>query len=673
MRSIGRAGLLSGAAGTALFAAMPAMAQDTGAGETASAERGDEAILVLGARLEESTPEELAKYGSRIEIVDGEAIDRGGFVDTASALQSLVPGLYVSPKAGAFDYVNVSLTGSRSSEVLFLVDGVRISNRLYAGTTPLDTLPSSMIERIEVLKGGQGLYYGTQAVGGIVNVVTRAFTGETDGNVEVGYDTNEGYRINGYARGGTGDHYFVGYASHDEAEGFQPFRDEDYQPSAIDRQRGYKVTTLGGKYAFEPSPAFRLSASYQHTDARLDYAKAEDIYLNWNERNEEIASLKIDWAPAENLDIYVKGYWHDWDSTYLDLRPVLGPDGQPSGEIATINDGEKWGYDDKGVNVLGEFQATDNLAIVAGYDFQTYGGRDDVFLIAPTSEHVHAPFAQVKFDAGPLSLAAGARHNAPSDGQSKTVWNVSGRFGRNDGFYARGQVGTSFRLPDAYELYVIDPCCETGNPNLVGEESFNTEAGVGFVGGNFSAELIGFHRKVENLIGITYDLPEYPDGFLINTPDAVKVWGGEAIVNAEFNDVVGVTLDYTHTRAEQVGTDEQLVNIPKDLFKAIVRAQAPSGRFGGSAALNYVGNVYSNVAGGIGRVEHGNYAVLDIAAWAFIDRDQRHRIGVRLENAFDADYDTRVTRAREDITDISYAAGFRGTPLTLHATYSLSL
>lgn len=664
----GRVALLGGVAGAALLAGSPVMAQEQ---DAATGDEGN-AILVSGARLEESTPEELAKFGSRLEIVEGQAIDRAGFDDAAQALQMLVPGLYVSPKSGAFDYVNVSLAGSRSSEVLFLVDGVRISNRLYAGTTPLDTLPASMIERVEVLKGGQGLYYGTQAVGGIVNVITKGASTEPDGQIEVGYDTNEGYHLNGFVRDGVGDHSFVAFMSHDQAEGFQPFRDEDTQPSAIDRRRGYKVTTLGGKYAYEPSEAFRLSASYQHTNATLDFAKAEDIVRNWNRRNEEIASLKIDWSPAENLDIYVKGYWHDWDSTYLDLRPVLGLDGQPTGKVDTINNGEKWGFEDKGVNVLGEFQATENLALVAGYDFQTYGGMDDVFLIAPTSEEVHAPFAQVKFDMGGLSLAAGVRHNMPSDGQSKTVWNVSGRYAAAGGLYARGQVGTSFRLPDAYELYVVDPCCETGNPNLVGESSFNTEFGLGYKRGAISAEVMGFYRKVDDLIDITYDLPEYPNGFLINTPEAVKVYGGEVVVSAQLNDVFGATFDYTHTRAEQVGTDDQLVNIPKDLVKVILNARAPSGRFGGTVALNYVGNVYSNVAA-VGRIEHGNYAIVDLSAYAFLDREQRHRIGLRLENAFDADYDTRMTRVREDLTDVSYAAGFRGTPMTLHATYSLSL
>ena len=59
------------------------------------------------------------------------------------------------------------------SDVLWLVDGIRINNRLYGGTTPLDTLPASMVERIEVLNGGQALFYGTQASAGAVFAARR--------------------------------------------------------------------------------------------------------------------------------------------------------------------------------------------------------------------------------------------------------------------------------------------------------------------------------------------------------------------------------------------------------------------------------------------------------------------------------------------------------------------
>ncbi len=668
MRIMGRVPLLAGVAGAALLGAAPALAQD----ETAD-DSDEDAIVVLGAKLEESTPEELEKYGARLEVVSGEDVDEAGFVDTGQALQMLVPGLYVAPKNGAFDYVNVSLLGARTKDILFLVDGVRISNRLYASTTPLDSIPAAMIERIEVLKGGQGLYYGTQAVGGVVNVITKAFTGETDGAVEAGYDTNDGYHFSGYARGGSGNHYLVGFASYDEAEGFQPFHTADYQPSATDRRRGYRVTTLGGKYAFEPSDAFRVSASYQHVDGRVDFAQAEDVYRNWNERNEEIASLKVDWTPSERFGLYVKGYFHDWDSTYLQLYNNLGPNGQPDGTIFTIYDGQHWGFRDRGVNLLGEYRVTDTVTLVGGYDFQKYNGFDDVFLIAPTSEQVHAPFAQVKFDSGALSLAAGIRHNMPSDGQSKTVWNLSGRLGVGGRGFVRGQVGTSFRLPDAYELYVVDPCCEQGNPNLIGEESFNAEFGFGLEGPRLSAELLGFYRKIDNLIDIDFSLPAYPDGFIVNTTDSVSAWGGELVVNARLSEVFSVTADFTHTEVEASGTNQQIQDIPRDLAKLIVRAQAPNGRFGGSAAMIWVGNVYDQVSGGIGRVEHGNYAVLDFAAYGYLDAMQRHRIGLRLENALDADYATRITRVRRDVTNVSYAAPNRGTPLTLHATYRLSL
>ncbi len=280
---------------------------------------------------------------------------------------------------------------------------------------------------------------------------------------------------------------------------------------------------------------------------------------------------------------------------------MLGGDGLPTGENVTVYNGQMWGYEDRGINVLGEFKATDQLALVAGYDYQKYDGRDDVFLIAPTSEEVHAPFAQVKFDAGDLALAAGVRHNMPSDGQSKTVWNVSGRYGGAEGAYVRGQVGTSFRLPDAYELYVVDPCCEQGNPNLVGEESFNVEGGIGFRRGPFSGEIMGFHRTVENLIDITYDLPGYTCegtdycGFIVNTDDKVRMWGGEAVASVQLNEVFAATVDYTRTKATLVGDDLQLNNIPRDQAKFILTAEAPTGRFGGGATLNWVGNLYANL------------------------------------------------------------------------------
>lgn len=99
----------------------------------------------------------MSRYGKQLEIITAEEIQRQGCVDVTQTLQRMVPGLHISPKNGLFDYFDASLQGSRNQEILWLIDGVRITNRLYNGTSPLDTVPAHMLERIEVLKGGQGI------------------------------------------------------------------------------------------------------------------------------------------------------------------------------------------------------------------------------------------------------------------------------------------------------------------------------------------------------------------------------------------------------------------------------------------------------------------------------------------------------------------------------------
>ena len=181
----------------ALIASTAALALGAPAARAADAPSVSELVVTGG--LEETLPQELAKYGNRVDVVTARQIELSTFPDVAQVLSRSVPGLYVAPQSGPFSYVFASLQGSRTNEVLYLVDGVRISNRLYNTTPPLDTVPAHMVDRIEVLSGGQGLFYGTQAVAGVINIVTRPFTDTTTGRLSVGGDTNNGFTANGAA------------------------------------------------------------------------------------------------------------------------------------------------------------------------------------------------------------------------------------------------------------------------------------------------------------------------------------------------------------------------------------------------------------------------------------------------------------------------------------------
>jgi vitamin B12 transporter len=639
-------------------------------------------VVIVGLTIEETLPEELAKFGSQVEVTTSEQIRDGGFVDVSQTLQMTTPGLFLAPRNGPFSYLDISLQGSRTQDMLFLVDGVRVNNRLYA-TTITDTLPASMVERIEVLKGGQSLYYGTQAAAGVINVVTRGYTDDFNGTVSVGADTNSATHVDGYVRGAAGPGNYVLYASQDKSSGFEAF--DAYQPSATDRNRGYDVKNIGGKYRFDATDRLSFDARYQFTDGRLDYANPVNTAYAKNEREVQIASLAADWRATDQIQVLAKGYYHWWDSHYTTIENVSG------GGTTLVDDNLFWGFNDKGINVLAKMNFGGGFEYVAGYDFQQYSGRDDVLLIREQEEQVNAVFAQVRTTEDLIkngSFAAGVRYN-DTGGSTTTVWNVSGRYDFSPQLYVQGVAGTSFLLPTAEQLYAVDPFDPLGNPNLEAEESKSINASIGGAidtDGAFQWQVTGFARDVDNLISdaafadVGLDPAElYPDidpsfyanGIFFNVPGKVKVRGFELTALADLGNGWTGQASYTNTKSETDSSSAQLARIPKDYFKTAVSYESPDAGWGADASLLYTGEQRANVSG-FGSQNYGDYVVVDLAAHVFLDDAQKHKLTARLENAFDEAYATRVNSALIDGTTTGqrFLYHFRGVPQTFHVTYT---
>ena len=646
-----------------------------------------ESTGVVAPRLEENLPQLIERGGVRVQTITAAQIQNNGYYDVAQALQALVPGLFLTPKAGPFDYVNASLQGSRTNEILWLVDGVRISNRLYNGTTPLDTMPAHMVERIEVIEGGQGLFYGTQAVAGVINIVTRAFSADADGVLQAGGHSNAGGFASGLFRASARGNRFVLYGSTDVAKGYQPFPDAQYQPSTTDRNRGYQVHTFGGKYAYDFSPRLRVSAAYQLTDAaRLDNlqparssaSQIGGLASEFNARTENVVSTKIDVSPTPTAQFFFKGYYHRWDSYYSEERNVIA---QP-GTSRTMSDREFWGYDDYGANLLAKLTPQRGLEYYAGYDFQNYSGEDEVLLIAPNTERVHALFGQVQTNhdlLGNVTLSAGARYNAPSAGQSHTSWNGSGQYDFSSSLHARVTGGTAFRYPDAYELFAIDPACCIGNPDLEPESSANVNASLGgrLQRGTtaLDLELVGFYRRISHLIVDTDDGTGSGNTVTANSDEAVKVHGVSLLGSASLTPAVAVTLGYTYTTSEQgntlAGGYSSLPGLPSNRVNASVDLHPAGRRVGASMTLFHVGDIFDNVSS-FGKVPSGNYTVVDLAGRYFLDAGRRHRLNLRIENVFDAQYATGHGRGFPDAGGSPYITSALGVPRSLHLSYTFA-
>jgi vitamin B12 transporter len=638
-----------------------------------------EEVVVTGARLEQSLPQDLASVGNRLTVISDDQIRNGGYNDVSQVLQTLVPGLYLSPKQGPFDYVDAALQGSRTNEILWLVDGVRVSNRLYNSVTPFDTLPAHMIERIEILEGGQGLFYGTQAVSGVVNVITKGFTEENQGEIGLGTDSHDGEHINGFFRGAIdANDKFVLFASSDQSQGYQPFPDEDYQPSITDRHRGYDVTTIGGKFSHDFNDGLRLALGYQRIDADLDQDAPDTYHDAFNERQEDIFTGTLDFVASDAVQFYVKSYFHQWDSYWTEYDVDL----DNPGDVVLIDSGAFWGFKDYGVNALAKLSPGDAVEYYVGYDYQKYSGRDDVLLIAPNKESVHALFGQVRttpdlFDKA--RVAFGVRRNMPSASGSETVWNASGQYDFTQRLFARATVGTSFRLPDAYELFAIDMTCCLGNPNLKPESSENYNVSVGGLLGDNSLmnwEVVYFRRYVKDLI-VDVDLD---DGSGLtqaqNVDNEVRVRGTQIVLGFRPSETISASVSYTHNDSEALNSNTtsggytEIPGIPKDQLAGSLNYDPMSKPFGLTLTLNDVGSVF-DIVGGVGPVARGDYTVVDVAARLYLDDSQRHRVNFRIENAFDETYTTRYRRSTVDgsTPPIRYAARNLGMPRTLHVSY----
>lgn len=617
--------------------------------------------VVISARsLEVTTPLELSRYGNDVEFVTTKQIRDQGFVDTTRALEMLVPGAYVAPQAGAFSYVNLSLQGSRTSDVLWTVDGVRINNRLYNGTSPADTLPASMIERIEVLKGGQGLLYGTQAAAGVINIVTRAFSEEPGGQVNAGADSRDGIHLNAYGRGAVGDHRFVAWASKDKSDGYSLL--SRYQPNATTRDREYDVDSFGLKYGYDFTDSARLTVQGVHTEAALDYPGVAST--NVNDRDEDTLSARLDIDASDRVQLFVKGYLHDWDTNYY---PATDPD-----------DSAFWGYKDFGLSAAAALKLSPGLEYHVGYDFQNYRGRDEVLLIEGLTEKVHAVYAQLR-STDDLSkrarLAAGLRYN-DTDGATATVWNTSGVFNLTDTLYIEGNVGTAFLLPDAYQLYAVDPFDTRGNPDLKPERSFNINLSIGGTFGNspLTWQVTGWNRRIKNLI--VDDDTNPPAGFdtvFINSESKVKARGYELLLRGPLAEGLRFDASYMFSQERNVGSSQQLADRPRHSAKLGLTLEPAGSPLGASLAVKYAGTAYAAPGGGFARQAYGDAVIADLRAWWNIDgQGKHHRLGVRVENLFDEDYATRVRQAAlaGSVPTTRFLYSNRGAPRTAFLNYS---
>ncbi|NWD91951.1 TonB-dependent siderophore receptor [Pseudomonas sp. K5002] len=607
--------------------------------------------IISAPSVESTTVADMAQYGSKVEIVTREQIERAGpAADVSRVMQMFIPGLYVAPKNGPFDYGTYSLLGGRNDDTLILLDGVRLNNRLYGGLY-LDTLPANAIERIEVLKGGQSLLFGTQAVSGVINIVTRSpQTREASGEVNLGADTFGGTtgdaRVEKIFNNGFGDLGLLAYVSRNVSEGYQPFRNRDMK-NVSDKKRSYEVTTFGTKAIQSFGDDTRLELFYQYADANLDFARPVDNHKTTNDRVQQIATATFEQTLNERLSYFVKGHINDWDTRYTRINNIEG------GGTRAINHNDYWGFTDWGVQAEGKAVLPGEHVLVFGSDNQWFKGQDDVLIIDDNKAQAHALYTQLRPNIEALPNwhpSIGVRHEAMSGGDSATVGMLTSLYDLNDNWALRGQYGTAYKLPNAEQLFVNEDD-EKGNRNLKPEKSRNAELGVDYRGSllarDFSASVTLFKRKITDLI--TLDDIQW-----VNGQGQIQMRGFEADAKLQLNEQWSVQADMTRNLTES-RAGVTINDIPGFFARSRVGYESADRLWGVGTAVRYIGDIVSSK-----KVEYGNYTVVDADAYRYLDNAHQHRVSLLVENLFDRDY---VTSRASNVDNL-------GRPFTSEVRYT---
>ena len=427
-------------------------------------------------------PQSMDSITSDMTIIDSEEIDRAGVVGVADVL-ARVPGVQINRNGGPGQVTSVYLRGMNNQNTVVFVDGVRYSTQELQGGANWAALPLAQIERIEILRGPAAAVYGSDAMGGVVQIFTRkGQDGAPLPYAELGFGS---YRSSKAAAGLTGGVNGLTYAinvADERSHGwdvypgaFSPNPDKDgYANSSASVNLSYKmgIHTLDGSLRYN-----RLKAHYDQSPAPFDDYDTVDTTtasLRWSAQ----------WSGLYRSVVQLSHTDMDTDRHTMSPESARGKsDGLLWQNIWTL-----------GANRFNVDYERNEDTLNTNYQLSSWSS-----LINTDSKRVQNALALGwNYSSGPHSINAHVRHDDVKDQKSKTTGGLGYGLQINDSLRWVASAGTAFRTPTLYERFTGQ-----ASSSLRPESSRNIETGLHFEQGGNKLSAVVYHNRVRDQI--TYD------------------------------------------------------------------------------------------------------------------------------------------------------------------------
>lgn len=491
---------------------------------------GDLPEVVVTATRAPTSP---AQLGSAVSVITGEEIERRQITNTADALRG-VPGVDVARSGGANQITSVFLRGSDSSHTLVLIDGIPSNdptspNRAFN----FGDITTDDIDRIEVLRGPQSTLWGSNAMGGVVNIITRRGEGPPHGYAfaEGGsfYTAREGAGVSG----GNKDVNYSLSVSQADSQGFSA-ADAKYGNKEPD---GFSRTALAGKVGWNLSPNLDVDfiTRYIHDTTDIDDFGGP----GGDDPHRELKSDEAFFRIQPHL-LLADGFW---EQTFGLNYAYYARDDNDDQFPAHYHGGTlqfDWQND---------FHLTKTQTLTAGAVYQEETFHSDT--VSGKSAESTAVYLQDALSfADRLFLTGGLRYEDHSDTESSTTYRLTGAYRFPTSSKLHASYGTGFKAPSLSNLYSA-----FGSPDLKPEKVRGWDVGLEQALGSdrFLMDVTYFRNDFSNLIDFNFVSNR------LENVGAASTDGVELTFTLRPVKDVSVGLNYTYTDTLNRVTDKELL------------------------------------------------------------------------------------------------------------------